>query len=363
MKYSNALTLHVVTYRAARPRALPACAAALALSVVWGCHAPPSIERRNAAGAAAHARERPTCPRGMLAVRGGEFFMGDGAPGAPDQRHRARVSPFCLDQTEVTVAQFRAGRASATARPRGVAYPGGRSLSLAFDAVTTPSPWSPLSHDEGGDDRSCTWSEAPGSFERHPINCVSWYAMQAHCAARGARLPTEAEWEFAARGVELQTYPWGNEAPDARRLNVCGEECRALGWDVMAGFGRDPYVTTAPVSSFAATRPPGALWDEERAAGFYDMAGNVAEWVADDLIAYGSDSSSPPTDPLALGDATQPGRVGVVRGGSWMLANGFHVRAGGRMPWLRAYHHAANVGGRCAASPLGLAPASGSIGG
>src|SRR5690606_4280510 len=69
----------------------------------------------------------------------------------------------------------------------------------------------------------------------HPINCVSWQQASAYCEAQGARLPTEAEWEFAARGPDSRTYPWGNQTPTVERLNGCGTECEL--WHETVGLG------------------------------------------------------------------------------------------------------------------------------
>src|SRR5690606_19045128 len=62
----------------------------------------------------------------------------------------------------------------------------------------------------------------------HPINCVSWHQADRFCAAQGKRLPTEAEWEMAARGLDRRPYPWGHEPPSAARLNGCGAGCSEL---------------------------------------------------------------------------------------------------------------------------------------
>ena len=121
-----------------------------------------------------------------------------------------------------------------------------------------------------------------GNLPQNPVACVSWYEAEAYAAWRGGRLPSEAEWEYAARGPNSPVYPWGNEF-DASRCNLV--ESKGL----------------QPVGSY----PGGASW-----VGALDLAGNVMEWVQDWLGPYPAD---PVTDPL--GPAS--GKVKVEKGGWW----------------------------------------------
>jgi formylglycine-generating enzyme required for sulfatase activity len=170
----------------------------------------------------------------------------------------------------------------------------------------------------------------------HPVNCVDWFQARAYCAFVNKRLPSEAEWEYAARGGDGRLYPWGNEPPTAHRLNACDVECQALGkrmgqrWPAMYQDS-DGWGATAPIGSFPAGASPfGAL----------DMAGNVWEWTADWFDWY------------QPGDATNPlgaprGSKRVNRGGGWTNGGDREMRSASRSMNSPTYHDL-QTGFRCA---------------
>ncbi len=197
-------------------------------------------------------------------VPAGSFTMGNDS-GAPDQRpaHPVNLGSFWIDRTEVTNAMYAlcvsAGVCAAPQQTRSISRPSYFGTS---------------------------------AFDNFPVLFVSWNQAQTYCAWAGRRLPTEAEWEKAARGPDQRLYPWGNQAPDPQRLN----------------FGPSGLGDTVAVGHYPSNASPyGAL----------DMAGNAWEWVADwyDPGYYAVSPAQDPPGPAKTG--CPQGDCKVLRGGSW----------------------------------------------
>ena len=206
-------------------------------------------------------------PSGMVHVPAGEFQMGSSSGAAAEKPvHEVYVSGFFIDTYEVTVDEYK------------------RCVD-AGECSTPKYEHDYLKH----------FNYGASGRGKHPINGVDWNQAKAYCAWAGKRLPTEAEWEKAARGTDGRKYPWGNEEPSC---------ALAVMDDGDWGCGKD---RTWEVGS----KPMGAS-----PYGAHDMAGNVWEWTADwyDKSYYGS---SPTRDPK--GPTQGSGRV--ARGGSWDLAD------------------------------------------
>jgi formylglycine-generating enzyme required for sulfatase activity len=196
----------------------------------------------------------------MAKVSSGSFTMGT-------RGDRVKVKTFCLDQTEVTAEAY------------GACVQAGSCTTDGLDCHPT-----------------ATFGVA--GKERHPINCVAWDQADAYCGAQGKRLPTEEEWEWAARGQKRgSAFPWGSARPTTQ-----------LCWKRKDG--------TCPVGSFPKGDAPG---------GIHDLAGNLWEWTSSD---YDS-------------------RSRVNRGGAWINNETSFVRSSFRF-WSAPHDHTFILGFRCA---------------
>ena len=196
------------------------------------------------------------CPDEMARVPAGTFTMGhpsDNPYALEAPAHRVTLDAYCIDRTEVTVDAY----------AKCVAAGGCAEAPRTWDHL----PGNPVYPDPG----LCNGGK-PG-LEEHPINCVTWFHAEAYCAWAGKRLPTEAEWEHAARGDDGRTFPWGNDDPVRD-----GPEDDKLVWHAR-GLQQNVSITM-PVGSFPAGASP---------YGLLDMAGNVEEWVADWAEIYAPD--------------------------------------------------------------------------
>jgi hypothetical protein len=287
-------------------------------------------------------------PKGMAWVPGGEFLMGsDHKLAQANERptHKVKVTGFWMDTTHVTNDQF-AGFVKATAyRTTAEKAPDWETLKVQLPAGTPRPPASALvpgamvftgtSRPVRLDDYSQWWAYVPGANWQHPFGPdsnidgkgdhpvvqVSYEDALAYARWAGKRLPSEAEWEFAARGgLDQATYAWGDQfEPDGKMLaNI---------WDVKA----KPFPVISAKAGGATGTTPVATFPQN-GYGLFDMTGNAWQWVADWYRAdYFTQQAStagkrPITDPQGPQDAFDPADPGVppnapkrvIRGGSFL---------------------------------------------
>lgn len=240
--------------------------------------------------------------RKMILIPAGSYIMGRiGGPQNEEPPHEIYLNDYYIDETEVTNAMYRECVSSGICPP-----PESKS-----------SPSHPLYFDNP-------------EFDSYPVIYVNWDMANTYCEWIGGRLPTEAEWEKAARGTDERIYPWG-DVFDGNALNFCDVNCSNQ-W-ALSNYD-DGYADTAPVGSFIQGKSP---------FGLLDMAGNVYEWVAD----WYSDSYysvSPTENPM--GPMFGDGRV--LRGGAWGDGQGTSSTSRVYFSPSSAYEF---TGFRCAQSP------------
>ncbi len=224
-------------------RAMPAGSAGTGAAALAAERPPSSIPKdggqievraQPALNSSASDAQEVTVPNGMVLIIGGTFQMGTAVLQVTETgddempAHPVRVDSFYMDRTEVTAEAF------------GTCVAAGKCLAPG----------------------KCNWGKP--ELSQHPINCVNWSAAKKYCEWVGKRLPTEAEWEFAARGREGRKYPWGAAMPDKQ---LCWHRQHAAG--------------TCQVGSVAGDATPEEV---------LDLAGNVMEWVSDAYCSYGRPS-------------------------------------------------------------------------
>ena len=245
-------------------------------------------------------------PTGMVLIPAGTFLMGSESGGEYERPvHEVYLDAFLMDETLVTNEQF-ADFVEDTGYDTEAELAGGAWGYRDGQFSLIPG---------------LSWRNyaAPGR-EKHPVALVSWNDAQAFARWAGKRLPTEAEWEKAARGGLVgKLYPWGDEAPNGTQSN----------------FAKSPseIPPTTPVKQFT---PNGY--------GLYDMVGNAWQWC-EDLHGEHYYSESPSKNPVG----PQTGRYRVRRGGSWNVIQPFRLRTANRGA-MDPQSFVPNVGFRCAKS-------------
>jgi formylglycine-generating enzyme required for sulfatase activity len=290
----------------------------------------------SAPSAAVTAKTERAVPTGYVLVPAGTFTMGDGAaPCGTDQHEASLTHEFLLGVKEITNQEYldmlRWAKAQGYVEMQGPYYQrdqvvdqldGGNTLLLDLgDSMTE------ISYQSG---QLVLWNNGHGINPDHPIGTAKWYGAAAYCdwlnlkeglprsynhstwecnggdpyGAVGYRLPTDAEWEYAARYGDGRVYPWGNEAPDCARVNWWGREGGCEGWTIEVG--------SYPAGPVIGPR------------GFYDLAGNVWEWCQDRWMC--DLGTQPVIDPVG----PSIGNYRVQRGGSWAYSGTAYLRCAAR---------------------------------
>jgi eukaryotic-like serine/threonine-protein kinase len=257
----------------------------VALLALAGCAGAPNKTPQPAPPASAPPRAaEPALPE-LILVPGATFLMGDDQnPSRP--KHEETVAPFELGRTEVTTAAYRRCVAAGACTAANTTDQDLGRICTQFLAA------------------ECNFSRS--DREEHPINCVSLRQAQDFCQWRGQRLPTEPEWELAARGPEHRQYPWGSSSWTPAHANLCDKACSQLRcpFTIVSDKIEDGFLTTSPVESHPLGATP---------SGILDMAGNVLEWTT--TIDHGS----------ALEPTPKPGNI--CRGDAWTTDLLFGFRA------------------------------------
>ncbi|HLK41658.1 MAG TPA: SUMF1/EgtB/PvdO family nonheme iron enzyme [Polyangiaceae bacterium] len=245
----------------------------------------PYDDSSNAAARPGFVRVTVQAQGGMLRLPGGRFVMGSAYARAPANERPARtvmVEPFWIDRTEVTVGAYRA--------------------CVAASACSVPARSS----------SACTYLSGDPDL---PVSCVHWKDADAYCRFAGGRLPTEVEWEYAARGSYPVAFPWGGAAGCVNAVTLLND-----------ASGKSCAAHPTRVGS----HPSGASL-----FGVQDLSGNVEEWTADWYV-----------DSLGPGPAPRSGAARVLRGGGWLSPPSLS-RTTSRN-WGSALEAGPNVGFRCA---------------
>lgn len=265
----------------------------------------------------------------MIAVAGGVYTIGsDTGPQDAQPAHDVQIQPFRIDRYEVTNTQFAVFLNTLDITPLNDASPG----AVTADDLRPRDADRLLEGREGTEHRPLAALDdehsrigitdgqfvAEEGYGRHPVNEVTWDGARAFAQWRDARLPTEVEWEAAARGFEGRLYPWGDTAPTPER----------------AVYGRDSG-QTAPVG----THPKGAT-----PTGIHDMAGNVSEWTSSLYRSYPYDAADGRENLDVRGER-------VTRGGAHVFFSPDELRTFYRTGFSREFDRGhRHIGFRCVES-------------
>ena len=283
-------------------------------------------------------------PEGMAWIPGGQFSMGSEDPEMRDARpfHRVAIDGFWMDQTEVTNAEFgRFVKATgyitiAERKPDAKDFPGAPPENLVPGSVVFTPPNNKVSLD----DHFAWWRYVPGANwrhpngpqsnldgkEKHPVVHIAFEDASAYANWAGKRLPTEAEFEFAARGgLDRKRFAWGDEFKPGAKFQANSFQ----GHFPDTNTGDDGFIGSAPVRSFTAN-----------GFGLFDMAGNVWEWTADwyradyyKTLAATHQVTRNPSGPADSLDPSEPDVAKrVQKGGSFLCTDEYCSRymPGGR---------------------------------
>lgn len=283
-----------------------------------------------------------TSVNGMVFIKGGTFMMGgDNNQASADEfpKHKVMVDDFLMDATEVTNAEFEKFVTATHYVTTAEKKPDWEQMKKGLPPGTPRPPDSIMvaaslvfhqtnaAVDLHNYDQWWRWvkgadwkhPEGPNSSikgkENYPVVQVSWYDAMAYCKWAGKRLPTEAEWEFAARGgMKNKIYPWGNEP-----INTGKPKANSWGGNFpYYNDQKDGFKTAAPVKSFAPND-----------YGLYDMAGNVWEWCSDwyDADYYKSLENTTTVNPKGPSQSFDPMQrytpVRSLRGGSFLCNDSY----------------------------------------
>lgn len=281
---------------------------------------------------------KPPEIEGMVFVKGGCYKMGDSfGDGEADEKpvHTVCVDDFYMGKFEVTVGEFRRFVNDTGYRTEAEKNTGGVIGCFAFvqddkEEIYSWQEWA-------------NWKK-PNKYQdnedNHPVTCVSWNDAQEYIIwkdrkeGQSYRFPTEAEWEYAARGWTQTRNYWGNDKDDVCKYANVADRTLLLNGDLWNNKHEcsDGYAFVSPVGKF-----------QPNAYGLYDMMGNVSEWIGDwyDADYYKNSPKNNPTGPL-------DGQYNMGRGGSWFNLPGF-VRASFR-GWIFPAYRDFSIGFRLAVS-------------